>query len=140
MLHFNTTIIFKVESDHRVLKSTLKIFIEDFMIVVDDVKTILKRQYETHIHELTQIKMKIFMKLSREFMRNLIDHVSFYALSKIYDQYLLMRLIMKKPKKHKLKSCERIFATTMNLSCAHMIATALKIEEKKLLLENVHSH
>ena len=110
------------------------------MIVVDDIEKILTKQYEAHSHELAQVKMKISVKLSRELMRNLLDQVSLYAFSKIYEQYLLTRLAKKKSEEHELKSCQKIFVTTMGLPCAHMIVAALEIEEKKLLLEDVHFH
>ena len=110
------------------------------MIVVDGIEKLLKKQYDAHAHALAQAKMKVPMHLPREFMRELIGQVSPYALSKIYDQYLLVIRAKKKPEEHALKPCQRIFATTMGLPCAHMIVAALNTEEKKLLLEDVHPH
>lgn len=140
MLHFNTATTFRVESRHRVLKHTLKTSTEDLTAVVDGIEKILTKQYEAHKHDLAQTKMKIPTKLPRELMRNLLGQVSPYALLKIYEQYLLMKLAKKKPEEHEWKPCQKIFATTMSLSCAHVIVAALKTEEKKLLLEDVHPH
>ena len=39
-----------------------------------------------------------------------------------------------------LKIYEKNFVITINLSCTHIIKNILKINEKKLLFENVHSH
>ena len=140
MLHFNTLTTSRVEGGHRVLKAALKASTGDLLTVVDGIEKILNRQYESYTHLLATAKMKIHMKLPRDLMRELINKVSPYALLKIYDQYLLVRLAKKYPKEHELKPCQRIFATTMGLPCAHMIVAALETEEKKLLLEDVHPH
>ena len=139
LLHFDTLTTSRVEGGHRVLKAALKTSTGDLLTVVDAVEGILTRQYQAYTHQLAQDKMKVPFKLPRELMRDLIGHVSPYALSKIYDQYLLMRTAKKE--KRALEPCQKIFATTMGLPCAHMINYALEeTAEKKLLLEDVHPH
>ena len=73
-------------------------------------------------------------------MKDLINVVSFYVFSKIYDQYEKIKFAKKNFVKQKLKTCDNIFSKTMSFSCAHMIKIVMKIEEKKLLFENVHFH
>ena len=118
----------------------LKIVIEDFYSVVETIEKLLKNQYDDHRHKLNQEKKKTFNKLNRNLIKNLIKKMSSYALLKIHDQYRMIMLIAKNSKKHALKTCFKSFNTTMNFSCSHMIKTTMKIEEKKILLENVHSH
>ena len=97
-------------------------------------------QYEKHRHKLNQIKEKTVDKLNRNLIKDLIKKMSFYVFSKIHDQYLKIMLIAKDFKKHALKICDKIFNTTMNFFCLHMIKTAMKMKKKKILFENVHSH
>ena len=136
--HFDILTISRVEDDHRVLKSILNIFIEDLLTIVDDIELFLNRQYETYTHKFAQKKIKVVYKLPRDLMRDLIDRVSSHALSKIYNQYKLMKLTDKESRN--LKECVRTFVIIMSLFCSHMIKEVLKDEEKKLLLEDVHSH
>ena len=80
--------------------------------------------------------MKKGYKLSHDLIKNLIDYVTLYAISKIYNQYVLIKKINKHSKK--FKKCTRIFIITISLSCSHKIKKVLKIEKKKLLFENMH--
>ena len=78
------------------------------------------------------------MKLLRDLIRELIEKISFYAFSKIYNQYKLITKAKKHLIKCVLKTCEKNFVITISLSCTHIIKNALKIDEKKLLFKNVH--
>ena len=106
--------------------------------MIDVIQLILKKQFDDYKHIITKKKMKKNYKLSRDLMKNLIDEVSFHAFSKIYKQYAIMKQIDKHSKK--FKKCVEIFIIIMSLSCSHKIRKTLKIEEKKLLLKDVHSH
>ena len=122
------------------MKSALKTSTGDLLTVVDGIERILNRQYEAYTHQLAQDKIKVAFKLPRDLMRDLIGRVSPYALSKIYDQYQLMKAAEKDPIESALKACDKSFANTMGLSCSHMIVDALNTPEKKLLLDDVHPH
>ena len=83
-------------------------------------------------------KIKVSYKISRDLMKNLIDHVTFHAFSKIYKQYAITKKVDKHLKK--FKKYVEIFIIIMSFSCSHRIKKFLKTKKKKLLFENVHFH
>ena len=122
------------------LKSMLKCFIDDLLKMIDNIETLLKTQIKKYNTRLKQIKRKVALNLSRELMRDLIARVSSYALTKIQKQYRKLKQIEKDFENEALSSCTKIFDTTMRLSCSHVIKTRVKSDEKRLLLDDVHSH
>lgn len=73
-------------------------------------------------------------------MRDLFSYVSLYALSKVYNQYLLVTSAERNPVQNGLKTCSNTFAITMSLPCAYMIKTAMETEDNKILLEDIHPY
>ena len=139
VLHFNSLTTSRVEGGHRVLKSVLKFSTGDLMTVVDRLETLLEGQYDDYTTKLEQAKMTMAFNLPRELMSDLIGRVSPHALQKIRKQW-------KKVKRAELEEndtlgpCSRSFATTMGLSCSHMIQACMDTPEAKLLLDDVHPH
>ena len=91
------------------MKIKLKCSIDDFMIVIDDLETMLINQHEFYLHDLNVIKMKISINLFKDFMRNLLNRVISYVLDKIRKQYKFLRKIEKNSDKYFLKHCTNVF-------------------------------
>ena len=70
-----------------------------------------------------------------DLIKNLIKYISFYAFSKINQQYEYITTIKKKLTNETLKICNKSFFNTMNFLCAHMIKTIMKFEKKKYCLK-----
>ena len=143
VFHFRILIIFRVENDHRVLKSIFKFFTDDFKTIVDRLKILLKNQYENYIIKFEQVKMSIAFNLSKELMKNLIKKISLYALQKIRKQWKHVKktaIDSKKKKYETLKFCSKSYVIIMKLFCCHMIQKCITTSKVKLLLKNVHVH
>ena len=69
----------------------------------------------------------------RNLIKNLIDYILFYAFSKIYNQYTIIKLIDKYSKK--FKEYAKIFIIIMDFLCLYKIKKKLKIEKKSCCLK-----
>ena len=139
-LHFDICTIFKVKNDHRVLKISLKCFIDDLNIVVSKIFTVLMNCYQNYSTKLDQQKRNTSFSIQHSMYRKLIDRISSHVLRKINKQYQLVKTITFEKS---LSFCTHVFIITMSLFDAHIIK--IRIEEvdeelKRLHLENVHSH
>ena len=121
----------------------LKFSTDDLMLVVDKLETLMNIQNQVYETALKQIKMRVSIDLSRDLFKNLIERVSSYVLRKIKKQNRLITKVFKKPNKHSLRSCTKVYETIWGLSCAHTIEariTAIPDRAGTLRLEDVHSH
>ena len=58
--HFFTTITFRSESAHKVLKQQLRFFIGDLKLVIDKIEILLMNQKKDYAMKLDVVKMRVF--------------------------------------------------------------------------------
>ena len=64
ILHFNTTITFRKKNDYAVLKKKLKLFIENFKTIINNVVLLLINEYENYNLNLNETKNRYFLNLN----------------------------------------------------------------------------
>ena len=134
ILHFGTTTTSRSEEEHAMLKRQLKSFTDNLKTVIDDIKLLLMNEYQNHLINLNEIKMRIFMMLRKSIFQHLIASVISIAMRKILPQYefLINQSTI-------FLFCTDVFNTSMRLPCNHVIQQRL-FEGDDLLLNDVHIH
>jgi hypothetical protein len=134
VLHFNTTITSRDESDHFTLKKRLSFSIEDLKTMMNDIDLLLKNELHNYHLALEKAKIRFFMSFRKSIFQNLIAYVIFHVLKMILEQYNLLT-----ERSTIFSRCTNVFIITIDLSCSHKIQERLYNEEF-LLLKDVHVH
>ncbi len=134
VLHFDTTMTSRDESEHAVLKRQLKSSIDDLKTMMNEINLLLINEHHNYLIEMKEAKMRYFIELRKFIFDQLTSFVTSTALWKILSQY--KRLIECFTI---ISACIRIFITIIELSCSHKTQNRM-YEEECLLIEDVHSH
>jgi hypothetical protein len=134
VLHFDTTMTFRDEKEHAVLKRQLESSTRNLKTVMNDINLLLINEQHNYLINMTKTKMRYSIELWRSFFDQLASFVTSVALWKILSQYkkLIEQLTV-------ISACIDVFITTTELSCSHKIQQRL-FNENCILIENVHSH
>jgi hypothetical protein len=132
--HFFFTTISRFENAHRVLKHNLRFFTDDLKMMMNNIEILLMNQRREYAMKLDDAKMRVSFDLKISSFRDLISHVTFHALRKIFNQYLLIE------KSDYSSVCTHSWIIISDLSCSHLIKNRMTTSAKVLLLEDVHSH
>ncbi|XP_077252639.1 PKS-NRPS hybrid synthetase cheA-like [Tasmannia lanceolata] len=131
-LHFGNRVTSRVEGAHSQLKKYLQLSTSDFYLVKRKLCLAIENQFQEIKTQLSAEKIKVPYKLHMAFFRELINHVSIFALDKLFQQFELATTCST------LATCKNHFTATMGLPCAHKIRYLLD-ERKVLFPSDVHS-
>ncbi|XP_077225508.1 uncharacterized protein LOC143858685 [Tasmannia lanceolata] len=131
-LHFGNRVSSRVEGAHSQIKKFLQLSTGDFYLVKRKLCLAIENQFQEIKTQLSAEKIKVPYKLCISFFRELVNHVSIFALDKLFQQF---KLATSNPA---LSTCMNHFTATMGLPCAHKIRYLLD-EHKVLHLSDVHS-
>ena len=94
-------------------------------------------QRHDYIEAIQMTKTRLPFRLRASILRDLVAHVTSFALHKIIEQYNLITII-----EESLLRCINVFTRTLNLSCAHKIQRRMydTAEDEGLKIEDIHSH
>ncbi len=136
-LHFNNHVTSHDEESNATLKCKLSFFINDLKSVVDSLKLLLMNQHHDYVAIIQMTKTRLSFHLRASILRDLIAHVTSFALHKIMKQYNLITII-----EESLSSCINVFIRIMSLSCIHRIQRRMynTAEDEVLKIENIHLH
>ncbi len=134
VLHFDTTMTSRDESEHAVLKRQLRSSIDDLKTMMNEINLLLINEHHNYLIEMKKTKMRYFIELRKFIFDQLTSFVTSTALWKILSQYkrLIECLTI-------ISACIRIFIIIIELFCFHKIQNRM-YEEECLLIEDVHSH
>ncbi len=134
VLHFDTTMTSRDESEHVVLKRRLESSMSDLKTMMNDINLMFINEHHNYLIEMNEARMRYSIELRKSIFDQLVSYVTSIALWKILSQY-------KKLIEHftVISVCIKIFITIIELSCSHIIQKRL-FEEESLLIEDVHSH
>ena len=90
MLHFETTIIFRNESGHAILKRQLRSSFGNLKTMIDDIVLLLNNEMHNYFIVFEKVKFRYFIKFRQKIFSRLIVHVIFYVIRKIAIQYDLL--------------------------------------------------
>lgn len=135
-LHFNNHATSRSEGSHAKLKRGLMSSTGDLKTVVDSLELLLVNQYQDYVLAIESAKARLPHSLQLPLLRELVGHVTPFALLRILDQFHMLT------RGGPLTRCTKTYTTTMGLPCVH------KIQERVfdftrggvLALEDVHSH
>ena len=87
------------------------------------------------IIQMTKIRLSFHLRAS--ILRDLVAHVTSFALHKIIEQYNLITIT-----EESLSSCINVFTRTLSLSYAHRIQRRMNdtAKDEVLKIEDIHSH
>jgi hypothetical protein len=134
VLHFDTIVTSRDESEHAVLKRRLRSSMSDLKTMMNDINLMLVNEHHNYLIEMKKTRMRYSMKLRRSIFDQLVSYVTSIALWKILSQYkrLIEHLTV-------ISACIKIFIIMIELFCSHIIQKQL-YDKERLLIENVHSH
>ncbi len=94
-------------------------------------------QHHDYIAIIQMTKIRLSFHLQALILRDLVAHVTSFALHKIIEQYNLITIT-----EESLSSCINVFTRTLSLSCAHRIQRRMNdtAEDEVLKIEDIHSH
>ncbi len=134
MLHCDTTVTSRDESEHVVLKRQLKSSIDNLKTMMNEINSLFINEQHNYLIEMKKSKMRYFIELRKFIFDSLTSFVTSTALWKILSQYkkLIECFTI-------ISACIEIFITIIELSCSHKIQNRM-YEEECLLIKDVHSH
>ncbi len=136
-LHFNNYVTSCDEENNATLKYKLKFFIIDLKSIVNSLKLLLMNQHHDYIVIIQMTKIRLSFHLQASILRDLVAHMTLFALYKIIEQYNLITIT-----EESLSSCINVFTRTLSLSCAHRIQRRMNntAKDEVLKIENIHLH
>jgi hypothetical protein len=134
ILHFETTMTFRSESEHAQLKRHLESSIENLKIVMNNIKLLLINQIHDHIIALDEVKNRYSAHLRKFIFQQVFAFVALNVINLMMSQYQLLT-----NQTTAFSRCTNVFTKTMRLSCSHKMQKRL-YEKNNLLIEDVHSH
>jgi hypothetical protein len=138
VLHFETTITSRDESEHATLKRQLRSSNDDFKVVIDEIILLLTNELHNHLIIINSTKDRYLINLRKSVFQRLTSHVTSHALRKVLLQYNLLV-----EQSIAIRACINVFTITIDLSCSHKIQKRLYQEDEDedvLLLKNIYSH
>lgn len=109
--------------------------IGDLKLVVDKIDVLLINQRNDYLIAFDEAKMRLPKNLRQPIFRDLIGHVTPYALQKIYIEY---RALTGAP--NVLSRCSKAYTTKSGLPCKHVVQERMFNPPGVLKLEDVHPH
>ena len=94
-------------------------------------------QRHDYVAVIQMAKTRLSFRLRASILRDLVAHVTSFALHKVMKQYNLITII-----EEPLSPCINVFIRTMSLSCAHRIQRRMydTAEDEVLKIEDIHPH
>ncbi len=136
MLSSDNIIISKAEEEHALLKRSLRSSVEDLNKIIKIIELMLKNPRSEYLIAHEEDKTRVFKECALSDLKNLRAYISFLALRLIRKQ--LNKLNKVKNSSTSLSSCNKIYETSMRLSCAYVIERQINNFESSQP-ENVHS-
>jgi len=103
-LHFNNHITSCDKESNATLKRKLEFFIDNLKSVVNSLKLLFMNQHHDYIEIIQMMKIRLSFHLRASILRDLVAHVTSFALHKIIEQYKLITII-----EESLSSCINVF-------------------------------
>lgn len=125
--HFGNHVTSRVEGAHSKLKRYLQVSTGDLRGVKDKICLVIDNEFHEIKARLSSEKIRIAHKFQIPLFKQLIGHVSAYALGEILKQYELARSNILPP-------CKDNFTSSMGLPCAHII----RAQFQPLQLDDIH--
>jgi hypothetical protein len=94
-------------------------------------------QRHDYIEAIQMTKTRLSFRLRASILRDLVAHVTSFALHKVIEQYNLITIT-----EGSLSSCINVFTRILSLPCAHRIQRRMydTAEGEVLKIEDIHSH
>jgi hypothetical protein len=129
--HFGSSSTSRVEGNHHVIKSYVRLGKLDLFVVFKRLSLMLANQKVELSVELERQKLLRAHHLTHDVFKNLHYRVSLFALDKIYDQWKIMEdNTLEKP-------CSHQFTRTWGLPCQHALKNLVE-RNGMLELEDIH--
>ncbi|XP_052620945.1 protein FAR-RED IMPAIRED RESPONSE 1-like [Lactuca sativa] len=129
-LHFGNRSSSRAEGAHAKLKQYLQVSTGGFQDVTKKICLAIKHEFNEIKVKLASERIQILHNCDAPVFRELLCHISHFALKEIHMQY-------EKIKKGTMTPCTSHFMATMGLPCAHKIK---HLEGMKLSLDLIHPH
>ncbi len=124
VLHFNTTITSRDESDHFTLKKRLSFSIEDLKAMMNEIDLLLKNELHNYHLTFEEAKIRFLMSFRKFIFQNLVAYVISHVLKMILEPYNLLT-----EPSTTFARCTNAFIIIIDLSCNHKIQERLYNEE-----------
>ncbi|KAL6567452.1 hypothetical protein OROGR_001120 [Orobanche gracilis] len=128
-LHFGTRVSSRAEGAHLMIKKYLQVSTGDLRQVKQKICNGIVNQYKEITAKFESEKLRIPHKFHIPLFKNLLGHVSVFALEEIYKQHEMAMSSILPP-------CKGQFSETMGLPCAHRIQD---MKSAGFGLENIHT-
>ncbi|KAF7123301.1 hypothetical protein RHSIM_Rhsim12G0135200 [Rhododendron simsii] len=126
-LHFGNRVTSRAEGVHAMLKSYLTVSTGNFHEVREKICLAIENQHN-EIKTTASEKLRVIHKFQISMFKELVTHVSIFALSELLKQYELATSSLLDP-------CRSQFSNTMGLPCAHFMQN---MRGEPLLLNDIH--
>ncbi|KAG5561998.1 hypothetical protein RHGRI_004888 [Rhododendron griersonianum] len=113
--HFGNRVTSRVEGAHAMLKKYLTVSTSNFREVREKICLAIDNQYNEIKTKVASEKIRVTHKFKIPMLKELVTHVSVFALGELFKQCELART------DYVLGSCTGNFSRTMGLPCAHMM-------------------
>ncbi|KAF7144569.1 hypothetical protein RHSIM_Rhsim04G0198300 [Rhododendron simsii] len=127
--HFGHRVTSRVEGAHSTLKRYLTVSTGNFREVREKICLAIENQYNEIKTKIASEKLRVIRKFQIPMLKELVSHVSFFALGELFKQCELART------DYVLGPCTGHFSRTMGLLCAHMMRDK---KDGTLLLDDIH--
>ncbi len=136
-LHFGNHATSRGEGSNATLKRELGSSVADLKSVVDSLKLLLMNQRHDYIAAVQMAKTRLPFRLRAPILRDLVAHMTSFALHKVIEQYNLITTT-----EGPLLPCTNVFTRTLSLPCAHRIQRRMDDTAGGgvLKIEDIHSH
>jgi len=136
-LHFGNHATSRGEGSNAALKRELGFSVGDLKSVVDSLELLLMNQRHDYIGAIQMAKTRLPFRLRAPILRDLVAHVTPFALHKVIEQYKLITIT-----EGPLSPCTNVFTTTLSLPCAHRIQRRMydTAGGGVLKIEDIHPH
>ncbi|XP_021839271.2 protein FAR1-RELATED SEQUENCE 5-like [Spinacia oleracea] len=114
-LHFGNRASSRAEGAHSKLKKYLYVSTENVRQVKNKICLAIDNEFQKIKTQLESERLRVPHKYNVPYFKDLMTHVSIFALKKVYKQYEMASLGTLKP------FCTGSFVATMGLPCAHMM-------------------
>ncbi|XP_058217649.1 uncharacterized protein LOC131328770 [Rhododendron vialii] len=127
-LHFGNRVTSRAEGAHAMLKRYLTVSTGNFHEVREKICLAIENQHNEIKTKIASEKLRVIHKFRIPMFKELVTHVSIFALSELLKQYELSTSSLLDP-------CRSQFSNTMGLPCAHFMQN---MRGEPLLLSDIH--
>ncbi|KAI8568648.1 hypothetical protein RHMOL_Rhmol02G0216800 [Rhododendron molle] len=127
-LHFGNRVTSRAEGAHAMLKRYLSVSTGNFHEVREKICLAIENQHNEIKTKIASEKLLVIHKFRIPMFKELVTHVSIFALSELLKQYELAASSLLDP-------CRSQFSNTMGLPCAHFMQN---MRGEPLLLSDIH--